>query len=443
MTINVHPLLNVSTESLADYKNDRLAKSIVEAFEAFLQTKDKVQLERYLTTVGVVNFNVKNLEVLVEDPSAAATPYVTFVRDLSLIVGDYTPSKLSPVAHGRGDGIKLLATEFRTGIDPVTLRVFGALEKTPVSIRMNIPAYLAKDPSISATDLAVYFVHELGHFLDYVRVMGDSARAFGIIDILVRGIEGADTPAAAATFIREAEGKFHLKVKEPGDLKSITNREILTLEVAKDVFGTDDLIAGALDTRGGEFGADDLAIAMYGAKDTVVSLDKLFRGIYSRDYMSTSKFVGFELLKLAGLIIGGLAVASPLGALAGSTAVAIGGTGLAFAVFSGMTYLSMLPKQGTVTPYDRISRIRTTLLSAAKQHNLPRAETVRITNELAAVDAALAGITEGNKTLPELIAYWFNPAARRQDRIIELDRTYTGMANNKLFLLANQLNQFK
>lgn len=421
---STNPLMQISTEALYEYKNPLLAGNIREAFAEFDETKNEDRLAERLEAIAKTFFNIK-LKMVFSDTRAPGFISHEQLTDMSLI--RYNAKRLSDSEHTKGLGVSAIAKE-TAGWITKDLKVGGVFADLQCTITMG-RKFIDGAADGTEDDRGVMYLHEIGHFLDYVQLCCRQFTYYGVVDSLVRGVRGADTNKAAISFVEQTGGKYGFKVTDVEDLKGMDTDDAMRAKLLSDIKASSpEMLYGTKTAVNAEYDADELPAAIFGPKNAALAFSKALKMANHPAYSSSARFYGPQLVLFAGTLLGSL-IASPVA--------------IAFAMNFALTDIARSQGLTHPDPLQRLQRFRTLLLSDAKSSECTREQATRIANDLKVIDAEIAQLNLSNKSFNDWIMDMMSRQRSAHKATVVYESLVNELQNNTLYLRAAQLRTLK
>lgn len=412
-------LLTISVESLYGYKNPVLKANLLEAIADFRQSRDTDALAIRLQDIGRRIFNI-NLKVNVVPERAAC--YVLFEQPVENILNTYKPAQLTDKEHSQGRGVSELESVVDGWIDLDSLRVGGVFADLQVWLTIT-----SDIDSWSDDDYGVAYLHELGHYLGYVKMAATQYRYYGVVDSLVRGIRGAETNRAAVDFVRSVSGEYGFTITDPEDLKTVGTNEALRVQLFDEIRVSDKngKFTGWNFDRA-EYIADELPAAIFGPRQAAVAIAGVLQRASHPAYRAPAYFYGRTFAAIAGVF---------------ASAVLFAPVAVLFGVALAADQLDAASAMNHVPALTRLQHFRALLLSDAKSPETTKERARAIAADLTLIDAEIAKLKTCNVSIVELISKLVDGTRRKRLEQDEYDAALLELQNNPLFLRAHQMRE--
>lgn len=415
-------LLNISVEALYGYNNKLLASNLTECINSYKEDGNSVALMEELSRIAVVFFNINAVTEIVDSRIPAQVIHGQ-VEVPSLVT--YKAKRYSDSEHTQQKAIGEILKIADGWFDRKTLKVGGVFAELPVFVMISrdMAAY-------STEEVAVAWLHEIGHYLGYVDIVTSQFTMFGVMDSLVRGIRGAGSNVAAVDFVQSVGGKFGIQISDAEDLKAMSDDDAIRLKLYDDIRGSaNSAFANVTNSKQLEYIADELPAAVMGPRVAAVALSKILSKTSHPAYQSSAVFYGRTILSLGIAIFG---VATAILPLAGLGAVA-------FAINA----VRGTQPETHPSPIQRLQRFRSLLLSDAKSPELNRQQALDIAADVKLIDGEIAKLSTCNKSLLDFMMDMFSDTRKSNRKVEDYENLVTDLQNNPLYLRAAQLRAAK
>lgn len=418
----VNTLLQISTEGLYDHKNPLVQKNILEAIAQARETQDLDKLGQRLADLMRTVYNINAITVITPMRVPAMVRHEQ-VSPESL--PRFRPRAISDSENTRGRGIAEIAVITAGWINTGTLKMGGVFSELPVYV-------LLSDQLLNWTDeeIGVAYLHEIGHYMDYVIMAACQFRSFGIVESLVRGIRGSTSVDECVTFVQNVAGDYGFKITDVESLKLAGTDEALRLKLFKDIQVSNPMfLYGSKNSKQQEYAADEFPAGIFGARVAAVALSKLVSKTSHPAYRGSVLFYGRTAVATALLMFGAASAMLPVAAF-----------GAVMLVADQMHSTTDISHPNPIT---RLQRFRTLLLADAKNPELTRDQVTQLNEDIGLINAELTRLNGANVSGLEFLLNIFSPDRRVSNTIDAYDAGVTELQNNPIFLRAAQLRQIK
>lgn len=415
-------LLNISVEALYGYNNKLLASNLTECINGFKEDGNGVALIEELSRIAVVFFNINAVTEIVDSRIPAQVVHGQ-IEIPSLVT--YKAKKYSDSEHTQQKAVAEILKIANGWFDRKTLKCGGVFAELPVYV------LISRDMSGYTTDeIAVAWLHEIGHYLGYVDIVTSQFTMFGVMDSLVRGVRGAGSNIAAVDFVQSVSGKFGIQISDAEELKAMSDDDAMRLKLYDDIRGSaNSAFANVTNPKQLEYIADELPAAVLGPRVAAVALSKILSKTSHPAYQSSAVFYGRTVLSLCVIIFGAATAIAP-----------IAGVG---AVLFAINAIRGTQPDTHPSPVQRLQRFRSLLLSDAKSPELTRQQALDIAADVDLIDGELSKLSTCNKSLLDFMMDMFSDTRKSNRKVEAYESITTDLQNNPLYLRAAQLRATK
>jgi len=333
--------------------------------------------------------------------------------------------------------MRTVSEDLRGSVDLKRAKVGGIFSK------IELPIFLGRSliADLNADEVAAVVLHELGHAFNWFWILTQTVSTNLAIVAASTALNGARNYKERLELVYVYERISGVKVSDPAAIASAeTNTEgyqgVLLRETvdSRSRSATDSKL---YDMTADEYLADQFAV-MWGSARAYASGDAKLSKYHGMSYrqhfliyfLTEASKVAYNVL-LIGLAVGGLVVPGAAHATL-------------FLLIPVFTLVALFTPGRTMSrydgPFDRMLRVKQSLIQALKDRQLPPADQTKIREDIEFIDSLIAG-GKDRRTLFEIIWASLTPARRKQHNQIRFQKELESAINNNLFVSVSKLNQ--
>jgi hypothetical protein len=282
-----------------------------------------------------------------------------------------------------------------------------------------VSSQIVQETRFSVEEAAAIFLHEIGHLVSYYEYLGRSILLNHVMGDLVKAFNETDSIKNKVELVKVSSDLLDLNLSEPTAIASLKDGEAVQNLIVSEYINVPSSATNTrvYDYRNWEALADQYVSRLGGGLYLATGLDRLFRITGSTTYMSNKKFLVIETVSVLLLSTVGL----PLFIL--------------LTMMVGFKETEELYDP----PIDRVTRIRRDILNAMKESNVDKKYRTRLQNDIDVIDNLVEGLKDRTGVIDYIWKNIYGPNRKAQMRLKSMQKLES-LANNELFVKANQLN---
>lgn len=325
------------------------------------------------------------------------------------------------------------------GVDRRKGVVYGDFRSVPVIL--NLPIYAFSKAPLTADEWAECIAHELGHVFAYFEFVTVSVLTNVQLADVANVWMGHNTRYSRSEILKAIEDSYDSKFDNFDQM--VQDDDALRVATAVNAMAAfkhrHELGCKHYDSRTYEFVADQFVARLGGGRNLVTGMDKLYRNRLlpaAKGYHPTMLGVLSNLSVVALPLMGAL-MAGPFGAVVGG--MAVGWRIVGQSAFT--TAISRLEGHGTVdAPAERYAAIRREIVNDLKDQKLSKEYVAKRLADLDEIDKTIASLKDAPRFY-QVVANFIAGVFTGSNREYRANKQYEQLANNELFVKAQQLKQ--
>lgn len=298
-------------------------------------------------------------------------------------------------------------------------KVFG--DYTKIDVMIFVASQIVQDEMFTPEEATAIFLHEVGHTMTYFEYLGRSISLTHVLGDLVTSYNNAETRKQRVKILEVTSGALNLQSMDVQTASEIVDGELINHLVVSEVANTP--VSGVntrlYDYRTWEALSDQYVNRMGGGRHLATGLDRLMRLMGSTTYYSNKRFLVLEAFTVL---------------LTGATAFFYPG----FFLLAAIVFTIARPMDLYDPPRQRMNRIRQDLIQAMKNPKINREFRRRLQEDVDVLANLLKDIKDRESVIGFVWRRLYSDDRKQMNRIKVIQELET-MANNELFVKANQL----
>lgn len=393
----------------ADIKRATLSKELSDAINDIMGTNFKVMIDPFISRNA-------NVEVPLIDKNNVM--WKNMLRDW---FGDLLDTKAQEdLARLKGSDKMLVGEIDNNG----KMKGYFSKLSSTITISLDMIYTKAKWP-ITEYQATAIILHEIGHFVNFLRALGWTARTTYVLQQAHARMLGVGEKHKRVEIVEDICKKEGLSTPHEIDYLATVNDEKVTTTILTKCLMTDmrdELGADVYNARGFEALSDNFAAQHGAGLDLVMALDMMPSMRFSKEH--TIEHLLLRSVKLHLQLVN-FVFAPALASL---------GTLIALCLHNPKDKIYDDPKE-------RFKRVKDALVMNLKENR--DKDNVILIKQIEGIDKVAAAYTDerGNQGLIEILHETLLPTGREERSIRELQQALETLTNNKLYLSAAKFNQ--